>query len=534
MNFNRQFPSRADSAACVALILIAAALYLVPFVHASALWRDEVDVLNVARLPGEELLRKLEFESFPIGWFLVLKGWIGAGLDGSARALRVLGLLVGMVLIGVCFLMARGVGNRGPAVLLLLLVTNEEVIRYGSTIRAYGMGMVFAVFCFYCYWRLVLRPDLSRWILAAVSAALAVHTLFHNAVLVFAVSLAASAAFLSQRERRRAVGVLILSGGIGLSLLFYLPMIQAAGEWRYLLFRELSLSWLWGRLIWTLNGSAEGMVWLWLGVLAAAVASGAITLRQDSSRQLRLRAVYGLTVIAVALATYPAFLFLVGYDPQPWYFFIGLVLLAASAEILLPSGTRLRRYAIVAGVIALAIRLPVQVAELQRPLTNVHLIAERLEEDAAPGDLILVHPWMVGISFDHYFEGDVDWTSVPPVEDHSVHRYDLAAQNELEKRELVTMRMEAVLSRGQQLWIVTTASEAGAARSDQILPPPDDPTLERGGGALLLRVIRSFGAEVECAPVGIAVRYENMVLCRAALPEAAPAAEGNFATAAPV
>jgi hypothetical protein len=53
------------------------------------------------------------------------------------------------------------------------------------------------------------------------------------------------------------------------------------------------------------------------------------------------------------------------------------------------------------------------------------LIADVLRERAAPRDLIIVHPWTFGVSFDRQYSGPTPWTTVPPLADHRFHRYDL-------------------------------------------------------------------------------------------------------------
>src|SRR5437899_633264 len=57
--------------------------------------------------------------------------------------------------------------------------------------------------------------------------------------------------------------------------------------------------------------------------------------------------------------------------------------------------------------------------------TNVDLLAASLGERAAKDDLIVVTPWYMGITFERYYRGAAPWKTVPPLESHSFHRYDL-------------------------------------------------------------------------------------------------------------
>ena len=57
--------------------------------------------------------------------------------------------------------------------------------------------------------------------------------------------------------------------------------------------------------------------------------------------------------------------------------------------------------------------------------TNMDLIAGVLRERADARDLIVVHPWTFGVSFDRQYSGATPWTTLPPLADHRFHRYDL-------------------------------------------------------------------------------------------------------------
>ena len=46
--------------------------------------------------------------------------------------------------------------------------------------------------------------------------------------------------------------------------------------------------------------------------------------------------------------------------------------------------------------------------------TNMDLIASVLRERADAHDLIIVHPWTFGVSFDRQYSGPTPWTTVPP------------------------------------------------------------------------------------------------------------------------
>ena len=57
--------------------------------------------------------------------------------------------------------------------------------------------------------------------------------------------------------------------------------------------------------------------------------------------------------------------------------------------------------------------------------TNVDLAAQTATERASANDLVLVAPWPFGIPFNRYYHGAARWMTIPNIEEHRVHRYDL-------------------------------------------------------------------------------------------------------------
>ena len=75
------------------LLLVAGLLSLhgVFLAHSGALWRDEVNSVNLASASLSEFRDNLQFDSFPIFWFVVLRVWIASGLGATDFGLRLLG-----------------------------------------------------------------------------------------------------------------------------------------------------------------------------------------------------------------------------------------------------------------------------------------------------------------------------------------------------------------------------------------------------------------------------------------------------------
>ena len=101
------------------------------------------------------------------------------------------------------------------------------IIRYGDSIRAYGLGIVLILLSLGAFWWLLESFTLPRALLAGALACLSVQALYYNAVLLFAICIGASAVTL-RRGNSRKPAAFSPSADRGLSLLPYLP-INATG-----------------------------------------------------------------------------------------------------------------------------------------------------------------------------------------------------------------------------------------------------------------------------------------------------------------
>src|SRR6187402_1682840 len=92
----------------VAMTVAACYLHVRFLLHAGGLWRDEVVSFNVATQSTIGALHEaLRYDSFPGLFHLTLRGWLGLGLGGSDLAIRMLGLVIGVGLLGAFWWNAR-------------------------------------------------------------------------------------------------------------------------------------------------------------------------------------------------------------------------------------------------------------------------------------------------------------------------------------------------------------------------------------------------------------------------------------------
>ena len=123
--------------------VITTALHVTFGLNAGALWRDEVNSLNIATMSSfSELWSYLTFDSFPALFFVFLRGFAGLPAATSDIGLRLFGVAIGLLIIGAVWLNARWLRFGFPLISLALIGFNPMVICYGDSIRAYGLGML--------------------------------------------------------------------------------------------------------------------------------------------------------------------------------------------------------------------------------------------------------------------------------------------------------------------------------------------------------------------------------------------------------
>ncbi|HET9225489.1 MAG TPA: hypothetical protein VFR31_02395, partial [Thermoanaerobaculia bacterium] len=151
---------------------------------------------------------------------------------------------------------------------------------------------------------------------------------------------------------------------------------------------------------------------------------------------------------ALALAQW-GFLEILEYRPRPWYFLAFLAVAALALDVRLSSSTlgRIARLG-AAGLATLVLILPATTAAQTR-MSNVDLVADRIAAEAAPGDLVVIAPWYMGISYQRYARGPAPWMTVPDLPDHSIHRFDLLKDGRVDLGAI-----ERTLRSGGRVWVV--------------------------------------------------------------------------------
>jgi hypothetical protein len=108
------------------------------------------------------------------------------------------------------------------------------------------------------------------------------------------------------------------------------------------------------------------------------------------------------------------------------------------------------------GVVVAATLLPGVRQSVCVRMTNLDFVAQRLNREAGKEDLVLVHPWFCGVTFNRYYTGGAEWLTLPPLTDHRLQRLDLfKEQMQLEAPiQTVLEKVEATLRAGHIVWLV--------------------------------------------------------------------------------
>lgn len=461
--------------AAILITLAAVWLHFFFLVHAGGLWRDEVNLLNLASSPS---MSDMARDSFPVLMPLLVKSWSAVGLGRNDVNLRLLGSLIGLgVLAG--FWLAAWTARRSPPLLgLTLFGLNSTIIVFGDSIRAYGLGSLLIVSTMAAVGLFLQQASWGRAGVVAVLAVLSVQALYQNAVLVGAICLGAMAVCARRKDWQAAM--LMFSAGLlaAISLLPYAPVLFSGRESSLALRTGIGWSRLVADLVNALGFPWRPYVFGWcLLSLAVMAGAGAALRRKSSGHQSGDKLLpddlflFTGTTLIVAAAGFLGFLWVAGLPGQPWYFLPLMVLAAVCFDLGLPVLPRYWRVAAFGLVLATAaVSIPVARRDLDYRFTNIDAWARGLMAEASAKDFVVVTPWFCGITFGHYFKGATPWTTLPPLVDYSAHRYDLVQRQMQMSHAMQPVLDEAAstLQSGNRVWVLAIT---GLVK----IPDPGDP-----------------------------------------------------------
>ena len=442
--------------------------------NAGALWRDEAASLQLAQLPAvTDVAANFQHEAFPIPFPLLIRSYT-AVFGASDTSLRWFGFAVGAALIVATWFNSRSLVDRSPLLFLALFGLNATFLLWGTSLRGYGIGYVFLVLTLGFAAKAIRNPNKTNAVAATIAAIGAVQFMINAVPLVIAIAAAAVLVFAIEKQFRRAAIVCVCAAISAISFAPYLPSYLGA-DWNIVLKYPTDVASLSEKLHSAVSEHGTAIFWYpSVAITMVAAIWNWWRSRQKPSGNAQL-SFFLICVVTLSIFAYYAFLKILSYATRPWYYLPLLCAVAAAIDLTSGILSRAQWFRIARLVIAIAalLFLPFKLWNVSHErLTDIDVIARKLEEQAAPNDLIVLNPWHYAPSFYRYYHGATQWITVPMMSEHRVHRYDLMKSKMIETDPLSDVRaaIQQTLQSNHRVWIV------GGAR-------PLDPNMPRLGPA---------------------------------------------------
>lgn len=443
------------------LSLVVLSLLIARATHAGALWRDECAALQLARMPTfAEIGANFQHEAFPLLFPTTIRLYTNV-FGASDTALRCFGLAVGVLFIAATWFNLRIVGSV-PLLSLALIGLNTGFLTWGTSIRGYGLGSVLIILAFGFILKVVCKPT-TKWIAAACLVCLAsVQCLVHNAALLLAIGLSAIVVSLMRHDLRRSTVIAGIGALCMISLLPYIRPYSNGSAWNIVVQSQVTPASLWNNLNWAFGAPLSLMPTVWL-ILFVTLLGASITrlyhIRGNKPAPEWDRLMFGVLVLVVSVITYYAFLQILSYVTRTWYYLALLSTVGIALDLLAASLSRtllIRLGRILFVLIALVLLPSANWPKIVERQTNIDVIAHQLENNARPSDLIVVSFWHYGISFNRYYHGVAPWLTLPQINDHRIHRYDLFMAKMVSPKPIddVLDAIDRTLASGNSVWFV--------------------------------------------------------------------------------
>jgi hypothetical protein len=447
----------------VALTLILVILHFVILRYSGSLWRDEICIVNLSNLPSiTQFWEMLPSDSYPVLWYSLLKVWTLIGFGGTDFGLRVLGIIVGFGILGSLWYATRSLGTRLPLISLALFAMCP-VISIGDNMKAYGMGTLLILLSFGTTWRAFQNPTPWRIIASAISVLLSVQCLYHNSFLILAICSGAAVAGIYRRDWK----LVIFPLGVGLlaaiSVLPYFEVVSRRRDWDIIMHAPVDVFWIINKFQQAIDPSGILLSWIWILLALITVISFIIILAKPVSDHVEYQrdmAIFLLTTMLLSIVAYMAFLKILSYPTQGWYFLplmaMLIVIIEKGVDILCKGSIagRIIRIVFVIGIVLFIFTDSWTAAHTRT--TNIDLLAAKLETLSDENDLIVIRPFYYGITFNRYYKGSTPWITLPEINDLSATRQDILklimTQNDPLRPSM--QKIIKTLQNGHRVWFV--------------------------------------------------------------------------------
>ena len=459
LKMDSQRAQRIELIGAAALTVVLLAGHLAHLFYAGPLWRDEIASLDFATKPSwSEFWAGFSLDLFPGLFFVTLRYWHALVGDADLQ-LRILGCLIGMAIVAAFWVNARSTGRKTPILTLLLFGFCPTLLIWGDTLRGYGLGVLGITLCFGLFWRVIEHPGRWEISLATLAALVSVHSVYTNALLVFACGLAAMAVAARRGQWGRAVIISLIGGLAAISLLPYFQFLRGSSDWATLYRIGFSIPASLKMLSAALLGPGNLLFWIWIVLAAAALLSAVFFQRRFA--ECRDPALYALIAAVLAFMTTMTYFRIVGWGTNIWYYLPMLAVLSASIDLLCDFRQHVRLVPLVRTALALlvlVVTLPTLYGAVSTRMSNLDLIAGIITKRGAPGDLVIINPYVDAVSFKRYYHGPVEWITVPMLPRLPLrHPDDLL--NELRRPNAIAPVLDKIrgaLQTGHNVWLATT------------------------------------------------------------------------------
>lgn len=471
---------RAELLTAILLSLMVVFLLVLRATHAGPPWRDECGVVQLARMPTfAETLANFTHQSYP-PLFPALVRLYTAVAGTSVAALRSFGFVVALGVIGVAWFNSRRVGDGRPLVFLSLLGLNPTFLTSGPSMRAYGLGCLLLLLTLGLAAKALREPTKRNLWGLLIAAIASIHIHLNNVPLIGAIILSAGLVLIMRRRFKQAAIISILASITALSFFPVWPS-YAAADWSRVVGYPVSLMLLAQKCTAALGEPLWLMTTVWAAVVLVAIVLMAWRLRgrwyiQPTAETDLLAFLVIFSVLSII--AYCAMLKILRYPTSPWYYLPPICALAGAIDLMVAIQSHkawVRSARLICAATALVF-LPFAAWHpvLERD-TNMDIVARQLEKNAGAGDLIVVNPWFLGVSFNWYYHGYARWVTIPIISEHRVHRYDLikAKMMELEPLADLLNEIRRVLKSEHRIWIVGGARPPEPGLPLALHPAPD-------------------------------------------------------------
>ncbi|EDY19945.1 hypothetical protein CfE428DRAFT_2534 [Chthoniobacter flavus Ellin428] len=466
-----------------AVALFAVLQHLSFVADAGPLWRDEVATANTAHMPTwGEYWYYLQWDSFPALWTTILR-FLAVDAD---EFYRLLGFAVGISTLGLVWIGCHRLTKCHPVFTVAVVGCGFNAIYIGDSIRAYGLGMLFACAVILAMAAYVRHPSRAGLTVVFVSALLALHSLYFDFVPVVGALVAAVAVLLWCRQNPVPLAATV---GVALATLGVYRPVLARGESFSSLFRYNPFDpaqYLEGvvRTIGIAGTAGGALFWS-----AAALAVG-VAIR--TAWRGRSRAVEAPTA-RLALLCSGALVFIVpGYfgflrhlsvNAGPRHFLVLIASVCLLSELAIRSvhrGVKVRAGWATLALVCVGIMIgDGRMGGFPR-MSNVRDVAAVLGKSAGPADVILVYPWHYGISLRRYLKPSLSFQTLPEIADQRTHRYDLAkaamiGPDQQAPAQKAAAFAQKALAAGAVVWFVGPRHAANAGEPPPDISPAPDP-----------------------------------------------------------